>query len=238
MMLLSHNHAHFNPATAGATVALDARFLTGFADGDAVGTWTGRAGTSVSPTESTNKPTYKASVVNGRPAVRFASASSTKLEASVTITGNATFFMAGVCVSGQGYARYVSTGRGGNDYDDSSVIIPFLALDYVNKLMYSYCSGSFSLASASFSTPLVASCVANGSTGLLRVNGGTSATISVQSLNINRLSIGSEPSGSGGGSSLADGDMCAVVVVPSAVSDALRRRIEQSLAFSFRVACA
>jgi hypothetical protein len=34
------------------------------------------------------------------------------------------------------------------------------------------------------------------------------------------------------------GDLYAIVAVPSTVSDALRRRIEQSLAFSFRVACA
>ena len=236
MIARHRRHRFYNPATAGATVAIDARFLTGLADGDAVGTWTARPGTSVSPTEATNKPTYKASVVNGLPAVRFASASSTKLEASVTITGNATFFMVGVCVSGQAYARYVSTGRGGNDYDDPGAIIPFQASG--NQLMYSWSNYSYNVASASYSTPLVASCVTDSQYGSLRVNGGTAASLFVQSLNIDRLSIGRDPSGSGAGGSIADGDMCAVVVVPSTVSDALRRRIEQSLAFSFRIACA
>lgn len=40
-------------------------------DGDAVGTWTDSSGQGNNATESTNKPTYKTNIQNGKPAVQF-----------------------------------------------------------------------------------------------------------------------------------------------------------------------
>jgi hypothetical protein len=64
---------HFNPATAGCQVALDARFITGIAGGGAVATWTGRPRTSVDATQATgvSQPTLQLTGINGRAAVRF-----------------------------------------------------------------------------------------------------------------------------------------------------------------------
>ena len=71
---MSHRRArHLNPKHAGATVVLDSRFMSGFANGDAVSSWTGR--TSVNATSTlTLRPTYQSGssdMIGGNPVVKF-----------------------------------------------------------------------------------------------------------------------------------------------------------------------
>jgi hypothetical protein len=88
---------HLNPSNAGAVSALDARFLSGFSDGNTIGTWTSRTGNN-SPTQSTeaNKPLYKVALQGGCPGVlvddtasasgRFATWSSTPISGATAAT--------------------------------------------------------------------------------------------------------------------------------------------------------
>jgi hypothetical protein len=64
---------HINPAHCGAQIALDARFIAGVANGSPLSSWTSRAPATISVTQGTggNQPTFRASAVNGRPAVEF-----------------------------------------------------------------------------------------------------------------------------------------------------------------------
>jgi hypothetical protein len=62
---------HFNPKTAGATLVLDARFLTASND-DAIGTWTSRTGINdATQATAASKPTYKVNMSGGQPALYF-----------------------------------------------------------------------------------------------------------------------------------------------------------------------
>jgi hypothetical protein len=64
-------HRHFNPKTAGATLVLDARFLTASND-DAIGTWTSRTGINdATQATAASKPTYKVNMSGGQPALYF-----------------------------------------------------------------------------------------------------------------------------------------------------------------------
>jgi hypothetical protein len=69
---MGRRHRHLNPMHLGATSALDARFLTGFSNGDPVTTWTSRTGTN-SPTQATagNRPLYQSAGINGNPSILF-----------------------------------------------------------------------------------------------------------------------------------------------------------------------
>ena len=63
---------HLNPAQCGAQIALDARYISGVADGAALATWAARANTTIGATASgSGQPIYRASSINGRPAVEF-----------------------------------------------------------------------------------------------------------------------------------------------------------------------
>jgi hypothetical protein len=62
---------HFNPKTAGADLVLDARFLTASND-DAIGTWTSRTGINdATQVTAASKPTYKVNMSGGQPALYF-----------------------------------------------------------------------------------------------------------------------------------------------------------------------
>lgn len=64
-------HRHFNPKTTGATLALDARFLSASND-DAIETWTSRTGSNdATQATAAAKPTYKTNIQGGQPALRF-----------------------------------------------------------------------------------------------------------------------------------------------------------------------
>jgi len=64
---------HLNPKAAGAALVLDARYITGLNNNDAVTTWSDRSGNAYDPTQSNSswKPVYKTGQINGNPVVTF-----------------------------------------------------------------------------------------------------------------------------------------------------------------------
>jgi hypothetical protein len=64
---------HLNPKAAGAALVLDARYITGLNNNDAVTTWSDRSGNAYDPTQSSStlKPLYKTGQINGNPVVTF-----------------------------------------------------------------------------------------------------------------------------------------------------------------------
>ena len=74
---------------------LDASQITGLSDGDPVTTWTDMSGNSRNATQGTAslKPTYRTSVVNGQPGVRFDGTDDAMTIASLPIPSDATIFI-------------------------------------------------------------------------------------------------------------------------------------------------
>lgn len=214
---------HLNPASAGATVALDARFLSGFADGDAVGTWTGRGGSS--PTASgSNRPTYKTNILNGQPVVRFDGVNDVMTDGGV---------------SGSASDYSVLVVRKSNTFPIGSFW--FTTRDTVdltlgNNSSGAYFSGSWQGTGVNATSFRVESWVFGSSTGTIYVSGANSGLGgSYSPVAITHYALGGDSIFS---TYYYDGDIAAIAVIPSAVSAAVRKRIEHSLAFSFRVACA
>jgi hypothetical protein len=235
-MLLNRRHRHFNPASAGAVVALDARFLTGLADGDSVTSWTrtgSATGTSAVP------PKFKIGIMNGSNAVRFALID--RIDIGVVFSsGGATAIVVTTMASGSGaFARLASLWgtSGGRDFDSTPNVALLLRDNGSAAIGAYYNSSPHNSRAVTYDVPFVGTGLFGGNTIKTGVNGTFStATPTTSTLSVSYVTIGvSDTVG------LADylvGDFAAIVVVPSAISDAIRRRIEQSLAFSFRIACA
>ena len=70
---MGRRHRHLNPVHCGAQGAFDARFIPGAANNAAIQTWDNRANSSNNATQSNalNRPTFIANGVNGQPIVRF-----------------------------------------------------------------------------------------------------------------------------------------------------------------------
>jgi len=68
---------HLNPAHAGATMALDSRFITGVSSGTGLQTWSSRSRATESLTQATSarRPIYTLGLSGGQPGVVFTSAS-------------------------------------------------------------------------------------------------------------------------------------------------------------------
>jgi hypothetical protein len=225
-MLLNRRHRHFNPASAGATIALDARTLTGLADGDPVATWTGRAGTSNSPTSSGGaRPSYRVSVQGGQPGVRFASGSNYMDGAAVSIS-SVTLVIVAKWSSLATFNNMVSNLSGGRESLFSAGGSNLNAFDG---------SGFFAgSGTVTQSVGFIASQTWSGSSIDMWLSGVADMTRTISRPSGSAAyQIGAFESGYG-----LDGEIYAIAVVPSVASAALRRRIEQSLAFSFRIACA
>jgi len=65
-------HRHFNARDCDAALCLDARFIAGLSDGNAVSTWSDRSRNAADATQTgANRPEYKKSIQGGQPVVRF-----------------------------------------------------------------------------------------------------------------------------------------------------------------------
>jgi hypothetical protein len=63
---------HFNARDCDAALCLDARFITGLSDGNAVSTWSDRSRNAADATQTgANRPEYKEAIQGGQPVVRF-----------------------------------------------------------------------------------------------------------------------------------------------------------------------
>jgi hypothetical protein len=65
-------HRHFQFKSAGAVLSLDARYVHGISDAANLETWSDRSGNANNGTRTGGSiPTYRASEINGTPAIRF-----------------------------------------------------------------------------------------------------------------------------------------------------------------------
>jgi|LakMenE01Jun11ns_1017448.scaffolds.fasta_scaffold9661252_1 hypothetical protein len=250
---------HLNPVHAGANSSFDGRFISGLADDAAMSDWTGRSGSSLTPSQATanNQPKYKVSAINGLPGVLFddggTAANGKFFEATTSVTSNAASCIViaqkTANVASAKYARVAAIWNSGNtpsspgDYGSTnSMIFLFLANDTY---------GGFNPAAAAFRNlsvlapvsytigdSILNSTVIDGTTVTFSKNGvaGTAST-SATALSSDRLRIGAAPFVAGG----ADGNLRGYVVrldyFISALTDALRRRLERGAGYSFKIAC-
>jgi len=101
-MISTRRQRHLNPASAGATLALDARYITGAVNNTTVQNWNSRPIATVSASQSTagSRANYLDSTINGMPGLVFDGSDDLYDISSLSMTANLTScwsLMVGVC---------------------------------------------------------------------------------------------------------------------------------------------
>lgn len=226
MMLFTNNHCHFNPASAGATVALDARDAARvYADAAVVTTWTGKPGTSVNAAGLV--PTMDVDGLNGLPAIDFPGTGS--MLHTATVNGSCTWVIAvKITASHTSYKGFAAAGAA--DATGSM----FLSHVTTDDKYGSFGSSEIQAASvlASGDVAIVAMVDSGASGGAFFRNGAADGAWVDNTLGQPSGHIGGDPVY---GNQYSEMKLGAIVLFTVAISDALRRRVEQAWAFSFRI---
>lgn len=111
---MGRRQRHFNPVHAGAGLALDARYLTGYSNGANVTSWGSRPGTTFTLTGSSNFPTFSSSVAAAanQPGVSFLASSEQRLirlGTPVVPLGSNTFTIVEFSTGGNGFIPFLQT---------------------------------------------------------------------------------------------------------------------------------
>jgi hypothetical protein len=234
---------HFNARDAGSTVALDARFITGFADGAAIASVVDRAGTTVTRTTGTGV-TYETNEINGQPAIGFDPSGSFRFRAPVSITSNALTIIAISSKTGNAagvaddFSRIWSlSNSGAADFNTTNGGIAYYNTSDPSADVFRNFAGVASRA-ITYAVAHLTSFRLSGSNVDWALNGAaTTGTTSATALNANEIGIGA-PINTSTLDSFLNGFIGLLIVIPVAVSDSLRKRLEHAAALSFKIPCA
>lgn len=236
---------HLNAASAGAMFVLDARYINQ-ADNSAVSTWKDRSSNGYDVTQATgaNQPTLQTGEVGGSSIVRFDGSNDYLIRSDTGFpTGNLTIIgvhkQSSLIPSGGNYRSILQYGSAAL----GQAIFHFYG-DDTNVPNDGFGISNYGDAIGIENATLVyniASTYRIGTTYYVRLNGGNAVTktmtVSTTLFGANGLAIGSFNAAVGIGSYLG-GDIGSVMVFNSALNDSLRKRIEHSSAFSFKLICA
>jgi hypothetical protein len=230
---------HLNAKDAGARIALDARFLSGFSNGATVGTWTNRIGSSNFTSSGTQQPTFTASSIFGNPALTFDGVDDKMSSSTITWSADFVLVYVGRLNRTTPYTHVtIDTVAAKDDYISSGSarvgFYSYMTNTYVTTTntyaSTEYFSGTtgfpvtiingVTLASATgdvaVGTPYVMSANGTGS----NTNANTSFSLAYQ-LNLNQY---------------GKIDLAYMAYIPVS-SVPLRRRFEQAAALSYKIAC-
>lgn len=218
---MSRRQRHLNPAHAGATCVLDARFLSGV--GGTVTTWTPRFGTGPTQATPANRPTLLAAGIGGAQTVTFGATDSLVWSTSpITGASAVTIFAVSSRASNTGGALLTNFGSPGladhSPWTDGNY---YLGTASTNRKTF--------VAPTAIGAPVVESVTSLMSSWTWRANGVTSFT-TVSSV----VGIGATPSLSGAGFDWI-GNVGAVATFPFDLSEPMRKRIAHAFAFSFKI---
>lgn len=234
---MSRRQRFLNPAHLGCQVALDARFITGIANGGAVATWTGRANTSINATQGTvaNQPSFQTAGINGNPTVRF---DGTNDVLSATPDPDFPYSIFVVVATSDANGTIASDSRITGSFLSEGL---FTVSGNLNLSQQNGAASTLSISSTS-TNPMIATGTFSGNntsfSGTLRRNGATVAGPTAgtgvrDSTAVARvLRLGDVP----GASFPLAGDISAVVLFPGTITDPVCKRIEQALSASFKIA--
>lgn len=218
----SRRARHLNPSAAGATLALDSRFISGLSDGDPVSTWSDRSGNGNNATGSgSSRPTFETNEQGGNPIVRFDGADD---------------FMDSALVASQPLTVLILW----KEHTDIAFDLPFYStspaggviLGSVSDVADVYAGIGLLVGSVPFGSYNILTGVVNGASSESWLNGVQVTTGDAGSQGINTIKLGNNYSGS-----YFPDNIATVAVFPSNLSAPLHRRLSHAAAFSFKIPC-
>jgi hypothetical protein len=243
---------HLNARHAGAGLVLDARRLTGLNDGGAVSTWSDASGNGWDATgTSTSRPLYKTAIQGGQPVLRFDG-----LDDNLQITASGAIDFSknvggitaiAVCVessiTGDGFHQILFFSK------NASGLTRFGLYTRNNSTSGSFCgarrldadSVTFSNTAGTVSSFFVLSGVANFASG--NVSSGKNgiqaiaASLPSSGNTSNTSSTAVRVGATDASTNRFFGDCGIIVAINSIISSGLKKRLEHSAAFSFKIQC-
>jgi hypothetical protein len=232
-------HRHFNPSHAGALFSLDSRYGFSQSNNTAVQTWEDRSNNNRDATQATsaNRPTYMTSIQGGQPALEFKpSTTATSLTGSVTITNDTitSLVVTRIDSGSDTFGRCVAMADTSASDTGTGHVIPCLTTTTGANLT-SWRGGSKGSINYAAGTWVHFTNTYDGTNCVNRINETSSAT-SANSGNftVARYSIGNAIVN---GSGVLKGFVSHVSTFNFAMSDSLRKRMQFSNAFSFKLSC-
>jgi len=231
-------HRHFNPKAAGATAAFDARYGIAVADNTAVDTWTNRVGANnATQATSINRPTFKATGGNANSPALLFDGTKTRLVHAIPTLGAPSLFMA------------VATRTGGASGDMVACFMPPYTSHY-SQIYATFGSENWGLNPTDsgqsilnnwriLSAKPASAATTNSSTTLWTdgANETTSTGSRYAGEQHNRRAIGANGDVAPVNVGFLLGSISQVIAIPGNVANSLKRRIEHSAAYSFKIAC-
>lgn len=217
-------HRHFNPSSAGSSMVLDARFISGLNDSDAISDWDGRS-TSGATASGTSRPTYKNNIINGNPIARF-NGSTNRMTPDENDLAGCVFAVVDLASD----VNHALIGDFGNNSAQQTA--GWFGGNY--KFIYTgsesfNSSGQFTFADRTFWN------------GVAATNSNANAGIAIWDRNNRSAYTFTGASYFFGFSNLnyvyLNGDIGILILLESSPSDSLRKRIEKHMAYSFKIAC-
>ena len=227
---------HFKYRSIGPRAAYDARYISGLSDGAVVSSWSDLSGNGFTATQTTvgRQPTYKAAALGGSASVRFAGTTD-NLTHSITPNATHTSFVALNRLSSQtGYRSVYAVGTTGALGESLMVV----RQQTVDKWGTYTTVEAIANSAVPISTPVILTMTDNNNSGGSFFYGGAADGTWTGN------AIGQGPNHIGGyytSSPLLDqtmnADLGAFVMTSASLADPLRKRIEKTLAYSFKIAC-
>jgi hypothetical protein len=233
---------HLNPRDAGAYAAFDSRFGFALSDGDAVSTWEDRTNGNKDATNTgTARPIYKTAIMGGNPVVRFESSSSDYLKVD-TVTASKITLLSALSSTQTGTAQICIQWGGTGTTTNNQFHLWITSSKYACFYRDSTATDiGIQATNNKTSNPTVISTVFDSTARFFEngVAGGTASTSGTMNQSLSQIGIGVKLTAAGAPQdpSYFNGDMGILVIIPSAVDAPLRRRLEQSAGYSFKIAC-
>jgi len=224
---MRNRRRHFSCKTVGAILLLDSRQISG-SDGDQIETWNDKSGNSNNASQATqaSRPTLKTGIIGGQQILRFdGSNDSYGLTNNLSAIAPWTSFFV--------FSRSASTKKAvslcvGSGFE------PFSCFYFNNSIVYvssSNSGGSSALAGALSGNTIATT---DSGTSSMRHNG---VSYNLTSYNLSRENtfsrIGNRPSAG----DFSDCDIGFVCLADSVMSDSVKKLVEHSLSYSFKISC-
>lgn len=218
---------HLKPKSIGAFIALDSRFINQ-SDNTAISQWNDNSGSGNNATQATglNQPTFQTAELGGNGVVRF-DGTNDFLE-SPTITKNQPYTVFAIS-----YPRKYNGGYNSFFEDASDGCVPIIAPTGGVPKYSMYAGAELISINSTLNTWFLGSYVFNTTNSKITINGGTTFAGNAGSRNLNgKFQLGRNSAGS-----YYDNDTAFAMVCEGAFSDSLRKRCQNSAAYSFKLAC-
>jgi hypothetical protein len=218
---------HLKPKSIGAFIALDGRYINQ-SDNTAVSSWNDISGNSNNATQAllSFQPLFKTNIVGGNPVVRFDGVNDSLQSTTITKTQPYTLFV----------ITFPRTFKGFNSFfeDTSNGCTPIISPQLGENKHTMFAGVSLISINATLNTWFLGSYVFNTTNSKITINGGVTTTGNVGSTNLNGKFIIGANYNLG---AYYDNDTSFAIACESAFSDSLRKKVEKSAAYSFKLTC-